>query len=116
MTAVSRTTSLQSFVTASGEIVADRYADIGSSTMGRLVELAVKEGDRVKAGQLLARIDPVQARSCADGAAAALRALEAEASAAAAEQVRARPTSPSPRPAPPTPKAPRAPASSAAQG
>ena len=31
--------ALQSFVTASGEIVATRYADIGSSAMGRLVEL-----------------------------------------------------------------------------
>ena len=85
---ITRQASLQSFVTASGEIVAERFADIGSSTMGRLVDLAVKEGDRVKVGQLLAQIDPVQARSSADAAAAALSALEAEAR-GAAEQVRA---------------------------
>jgi HlyD family secretion protein len=79
---VTRTATLQSFVTASGEIVATRYADIGSASMGRLVSLTVKEGDHVKAGQVLARIDPVQAASSADAAAAALRALEAEASGA----------------------------------
>ena len=85
---VARTPVLQSFVTASGEIVATRYADIGSASMGRLVSLAVKEGDRVKAGQLLARIDPVQAASSADAAAASIQALEADAR-GAANQVRA---------------------------
>jgi HlyD family secretion protein len=76
---VTRVTSLQSFVTASGEIVATRFADIGSSAMGRLVGLSVKEGDRVKAGQVLARIDRVQAASSAAAAAAGLGALEADA-------------------------------------
>ena len=85
VTTVTRTASLQSFVTASGEIVATRFADIGSASMGRLVSLSVKEGDRVKAGQVLAQIDPVQAASSAEGAAASLRALESEASAAATQ-------------------------------
>lgn len=80
---VSRTAQLQSFVTASGEIVATRFADIGSASMGRVVALKVKEGDRVEAGQLLARIDPVQAASSAAAAAAALNALESEAQGAA---------------------------------
>ncbi len=80
---VTRVASLQSFVTASGEIVATRYADIGSSAMGRLVGLSVKEGDRVKAGQVLARIDRVQAASSAAAAAASLGALEADARGAA---------------------------------
>lgn len=77
-----RVESLQSFVTASGEIVAARYADIGSAVMGRLVELPVREGDAVRAGQVVARIDPVQASSLADAADASLGALEAEARAA----------------------------------
>ena len=85
---VARVEALQSFVTASGEIVATKYADIGSAVMGRLVELKVKEGDVVKAGQVLARIDPVQASSSADAAAASVGALEADAK-AAATQVRA---------------------------
>lgn len=76
---VARTPTLRSFVTASGEIVATRYADIGSNAMGRLVGLAVKEGDQVKAGQVLAQIDRVQAASAAAAANASLGALEADA-------------------------------------
>ncbi len=52
-------------VTASGQVVAQRYADIGSSVMGRLVELRVKEDDAVEAGQILARLDAVQAAASA---------------------------------------------------
>jgi HlyD family secretion protein len=69
---------LRSYVTASGEIVATRFADVGSSVMGRVVELRVREGEQVRAGQTLARIDPVQARSDTDAAAAQISALEAE--------------------------------------
>ena len=67
-----------STVAASGEIVATRYADIGSSVMGRIVALPVKEGDRVKARQLLASIDAVQAQSDASSAVEQVRALESE--------------------------------------
>jgi HlyD family secretion protein len=77
----------RSTVTASGEIVATRYADIGSNVMGRIVSLRVAEGDRVRAGQVLAVIDPVQARAEVNAANALVAALEAEA-AAAADQVR----------------------------
>jgi HlyD family secretion protein len=76
---VERVGLLQSQVTASGEIVASRYADIGANVMGRLVALSVKEGDVVKAGQVVARIDPAQAAAAAEGAGAALAALEADA-------------------------------------
>ena len=85
---VTRLPRLQSFVTASGEVVATRFADIGSSAMGRLVGLTVKEGDRVTAGQVLARIDRVQAASSAAAAAAGLGALEADAR-GVADQARA---------------------------
>lgn len=85
---VSRVETLRAYVTASGEIVATRYADLGSSVMGRLVSLRVREGDRVTAGQVLARIDPVQAQSAVASTAAALQALEADA-AGAGNQVRA---------------------------
>ncbi|MBP1633568.1 MAG: secretion protein HlyD [Acidobacteria bacterium] len=78
----------RSYVSASGEIVATRFADIGSSVMGRVVELRVSEGDRVQAGQVVARIDPVQARSDSDAAAGQALALEADAL-AAREQVQA---------------------------
>jgi HlyD family secretion protein len=77
----------RSYVTASGEIVAERFADIGSSIMGRVVELPVIEGQAVQEGELLARIDPVQARSELEAAEAGIRALESEAR-AAEEQLR----------------------------
>ena len=67
-----------SSVTASGQIVAQRYADIGSSVMGRLVELRVKEGDAVKAGQIVARIDAVQAAASAAAANARVKGAEAD--------------------------------------
>lgn len=79
---VERIADLKAIVTASGEIVAARYADIGANVMGRIVALSVKEGDRVRAGQVLARIDPVQASAAADAADATVAALEADARAA----------------------------------
>ncbi len=85
---VARQARVQSTVSASGEIVPTRYADVGASAMGKIVSLPVAEGDRVEAGQPLARIDPIQAESDERGATAQMRALEAEAR-AAAEQVRA---------------------------
>jgi HlyD family secretion protein len=85
---VARQAQFRSTVTASGEIVASRYADIGSSAMGKIISLPVAEGDRVRAGQLLARIDPVQAESEATSAGEQVAALESEQK-AAAEQVRA---------------------------
>jgi len=80
----------RSYVTASGEILAERYADVGSSVMGRVVELPVTEGQEVKAGDLLARIDPVQARSELEAAEAAIRALEADARSATEQVLSAR--------------------------
>ena len=85
---VTRVDSLTAVVTASGEIVAARYADIGSPIMGRLVSLYANEGDAVRAGTVLARIDPVQAEATAAAAEAGLSALEADAR-AALTQVRA---------------------------
>jgi HlyD family secretion protein len=85
---VTRQANFRSTVTASGEIVATRYADIGSSVMGKIVSLPVAEGERVKAGQILAQIDAVQAQAEASGASEQVGALEAE-TRGAAEQVRA---------------------------
>ena len=67
-----------STVTASGEVVATRYADIGSDLMGRVVQLLVEEGEDVESGQVLARLDAVQAEAAAAAATAAVSTLEAE--------------------------------------
>ena len=44
-------------VTASGEVRPRRYVNVGANVSGRLVEIAVKEGDTVKKGQMLARVE-----------------------------------------------------------
>lgn len=47
-------------VTASGWIRPNRKVDVQSDIMGRITELLVKEGESVKRGQVLLRIDPTQ--------------------------------------------------------
>ena len=51
---------LTSLVTASGEIKPKNYINIGANAVGDITELVVKEGDRVRKGQLLARIEDTQ--------------------------------------------------------
>lgn len=81
-----RQATFTAMVTASGQIVAQRYADIGSSVMGRLVRLNVKEGDPVRMGQVLAQIDPVQASASASAAQARVKAAEADVRATAEQR------------------------------
>ncbi len=54
-----------------------RSVDIGFRVNGRLMEMLAQEGESVKAGQLLARMDPVPFQLDLDGANANLQALEA---------------------------------------
>ncbi len=72
-----RQAQFRSTVTASGEIVASQYADIGSSVMGKITALPVAEGDRVTVGQVLAQIDRVQVEADAAAAFEQMKALEA---------------------------------------
>ena len=44
-------------VTASGEVRPRRYVNVGANVSGRLIEINVVEGDRVKKGQILARVE-----------------------------------------------------------
>ncbi|HUL77642.1 MAG TPA: efflux RND transporter periplasmic adaptor subunit, partial [Vicinamibacteria bacterium] len=44
-------------VTASGEVRPKRYVNVGANVSGRLIEITVKEGDTVKKGQVLARVE-----------------------------------------------------------
>jgi len=74
---------LTSLVTASGEIKPKNYINIGANAMGQLTEVAVKEGDRVRKGQLLAKVENVQ--PTADVAAQQASLSSAEADSAAAE-------------------------------
>lgn len=54
---------LEALVSASGKIEPKKTVNISAQTMGRVTSLAVKEGDRVKAGQFLLQIDPVNAEA-----------------------------------------------------
>lgn len=75
---------LVSLVTASGEIKPRNYVNIGANVMGRIVEIYVKEGDRVRKNQVLARLESVQAQADLQAQQAALNTALAESSAAEA--------------------------------
>jgi HlyD family secretion protein len=51
---------LVSAVTASGKIEPQTSVDISADITGRIIEIAVEEGDRVRKGQFLIQIDPAQ--------------------------------------------------------
>ncbi|HEU5049126.1 MAG TPA: biotin/lipoyl-binding protein, partial [Gemmatimonadales bacterium] len=51
---------LVSAVTASGRIEAETSVDISADITGRIIRIAVKEGDLVTKGQFLIQIDPAQ--------------------------------------------------------
>lgn len=59
-------------VTANGNIRANRTVDISADVSGRVVELRVDEGDDVRAGDLLLRIDPAASQAALARAEAAL--------------------------------------------
>jgi len=56
---------IESWVRAPGEIKPARLVEISSNVMGRVEEIRVKEGDRVRRGDLLLRLDDERYRSAA---------------------------------------------------
>jgi HlyD family secretion protein len=75
---------LTSLVTASGEIKPKNYINIGANAIGSITELLVKEGDRVRKGQLLAKIESVQPEADVQAQKANISATEADSTAAEA--------------------------------
>jgi HlyD family secretion protein len=73
---------LTSLVTASGEIKPRDYYNVGANVMGRIVEIGVKEGDRVRKGQILARLENIQADADVQAQTASLNSALADTSAA----------------------------------
>jgi HlyD family secretion protein len=67
---------LEAIVSASGKIQPKRLVNISADTAGRVVDLAVNEGDRIKRGQFLLQIDPKSLRTRVDSGAASLQAAE----------------------------------------
>lgn len=61
-----------------GTVRAAQTSQVASRTMGNIVEIRAREGDRVQRGQVLAVIDETQLRSAVEQAAAAQSAAEKE--------------------------------------
>jgi HlyD family secretion protein len=69
---------LASVVTASGEIKPKNYINIGANAGGIITDLPVKEGDHVRKGQLLARLEDVQPAADVKSQEASLASAQAD--------------------------------------
>src|SRR5262245_6299598 len=75
---VERRAMLESKVTANGEVRPIQFINLTSEVQGRVTEVFVKEGDVVKKGKPLLRVDPTQLASGTSIQEAGLRAVQAE--------------------------------------
>ena len=73
----------------SGPLVAEQQADIAAERNGRIVSVDVRIGDRVKKGQLLARLDDRSLRSACDSQKARMASAQAQLREWQAEQLTA---------------------------
>jgi len=89
-TEVVKTRDLEAIVAASGKIQPKRLVQISADTPGRVVNLAVNEGDRIKKGQFLLQIDPKSLRTRVDSNTASLGAAQASLGAAQASMEQSR--------------------------
>lgn len=78
-TKVERVPLVRSVVEGTGEIRAKEFVDIQAEVPGVIVELSVREGDTVKTGDVLLRLDATQLKADEDSAKAQAGAAEAEA-------------------------------------
>ena len=76
---------LLSVVSASGEVKPKRFVDVSANVSGRITQLLVKEGDAVRRGQVLARIDSTRLAAGERQSAAAVQAAGADAERAEAD-------------------------------
>lgn len=72
-------------VSANGEIKPKKSVNISSNMMGRIVNMPVKEGDHVKEGQLLIRLESIQTEADVKSAEAMLDAAQTETEGMAAQ-------------------------------
>ena len=68
-------------VSASGKIYPEKEVKISSDVSGEVVELYVKEGDSVKIGQVLARVNPDTYQSAVERTSAGVNAARSQAGA-----------------------------------
>src|SRR5258706_8918202 len=65
-------------VSANGEIKPKKYVNVSSNMMGRIVRMPVKEGDRVRDGDLLVQLESIQTEADVQAAEAGLDAAQSE--------------------------------------
>ena len=70
---------LATVVSASGEIKPKTYVNLGANAFGKITHLYVKEGDRVKRGQLVAQLENVQSSADVNANQASLQAAQTDA-------------------------------------
>ncbi|MGB6430790.1 MAG: efflux RND transporter periplasmic adaptor subunit [Candidatus Acidiferrales bacterium] len=75
---------LDSIVTASGDISALNYTNVLGQGTGLITDILVKEGDHVKKGQMLVKVDAIQPRADVDAGEAGIQAAQSAVAAAAA--------------------------------
>lgn len=75
---------LAAVVSASGEVKPKTYVNIGANAFGKITKLYVKEGDRVKRGQMLAQLENVQSTADVNATRAGVESAQTDALAAAA--------------------------------
>src|SRR5882672_3804117 len=73
---VAKQDSLVSIVTASGEIKPTTYTNMQAQGFGRITEILIKEGDRIKKGDKLLLQENIQANADVDAQSAALNSAE----------------------------------------
>lgn len=76
---------LVSVVSASGEVKPKRFVNVSANVSGRITQLLVKEGDSVRRGQVLARIDSTRFAAGERQSVAAVQAAGADADRAEAD-------------------------------
>jgi len=81
--------NLVALVTASGSVRPSRTVDISSDVSARVTQLLVREGDDVRAGQVLLRLDPTQFQAALARARAGFSQAQAQASLQKASLLRA---------------------------
>ena len=89
-TDVIKSRDLEAVVSASGKVQPKRLVKISAETPGRVVNLAVNEGDRITKGQFLLQIDPKSLRTRVDSNTASLGAAQASLGAAQAQMEQSR--------------------------
>ena len=78
--------SIPDLLTAVGTVQAAATAQLAPQVMGTVVSVGVREGDPIRAGQVLVSIDPAQSKAALEGAQAALTASEHQLAAAQTQQ------------------------------